>query len=151
MYVKRMVSSWWLSNGLYLFFSATLKLRQYSEKHQFRFYMVYGWGLSAILTLILPVLDYTEPFPSYLLPEVDINTCFLRSMYKYQIIVNIFFRFFVVLITTHSVLFFLSLFLTLQRNHYWCISMRRYLLYLAWISSVLHRQQWKFVKFNVIW
>lgn len=44
--------------------------------------MVYGWGLSAILTLILPVLDYTEPFPSDLLPEVDFNTCFLRSMYN---------------------------------------------------------------------
>lgn len=84
MYVRQMVSQ--VNDypiGLLLFFSrATLKLCQSSEKNQFRFYMVYGWGLSAILTLTLPLLDYIEPFPSYLLPELDINTCFLRSLYQ---------------------------------------------------------------------
>lgn len=60
---------------------ATLKLRQFSDKNQFRFYMVYGWGLSAILTLVMPLLNYTHPFPNYFLPVLDINTCFLQSMY----------------------------------------------------------------------
>lgn len=69
-----------LLHGVFVLSRATHMFRQCSDKKQFRFYMVYAWGLSLLLTLVVVVLGYTRPFPDNLLPGVDINTCFLRSM-----------------------------------------------------------------------
>lgn len=70
-------------NDTVFFFSRTTKFGQYTDKRRFRFYMVYGWGLSLLLTLAILVLGYTKPFTNYPLPAVDINTCFLQSMNNY--------------------------------------------------------------------
>lgn len=60
------------------FFFRTTCFRIHSERKRFVFYALYAYGTPFLLTLITAILDYTQPFPDYLLPGVGTQTLFLK-------------------------------------------------------------------------
>lgn len=54
--------------------------RRISDKKKCRFYMLYAWGLSSLLTIGIYMLDLMRPFSSDALPGVGVKTCFLQSI-----------------------------------------------------------------------
>lgn len=57
-------------------------LKQLPEDTKFILYGLYGWGLPALLTLIVFVLDKTDIIPSNLRPGIGSTSCFVDKESK---------------------------------------------------------------------
>lgn len=69
----------WISFDLYCL-SGTMRVRNISEKKRFGFYAIYAFGLSLLLTAMLPIVDSIDGFPDELKPRVGNDKCYLKSM-----------------------------------------------------------------------
>lgn len=67
------------SSDLYCL-SGTMRVRNISEKKRFGFYAIYAFGLSLLLTAMLPIVDSIDGFPDELKPRVGNDKCYLKSM-----------------------------------------------------------------------
>lgn len=77
-YIKFMkIFNEWLSNW---FYRTTSGFLTFSESKRFILYMIYAWGLSSLLTIMVVVLDSTPSLPENLQPGIGSGSCFLKSM-----------------------------------------------------------------------
>lgn len=67
------------SNTKNRFSSTTNTYDQCCERENFRIHMVFVWGCSSFLTVLLVILDFFKLFRDELLPGVGVQTCFLQS------------------------------------------------------------------------
>lgn len=79
--------------SLFLFFflfihRTTSGFLMFSESKRFCLYMIYAWGLSSMLTIIVFVLDSTPSLSESLRPGIGVSSCFLKSMHTILTNVN---------------------------------------------------------------
>ena len=73
------IHGWTLSFDLYWTFSRTALARTTSDQTKFCLYSVAGWGVPALLTLLLIALQLSLPPNSDLHPGMELGRCFLRT------------------------------------------------------------------------
>lgn len=65
---------------LFLFFFRSANgFKRLGENVQFFWYLLYGFGIPAILTSIIYIMDKIESIPKYLRPGFDESSCSLFS------------------------------------------------------------------------